>query len=307
MRYEAELRGATKRYGRVKAVSQANLAVAAGSVVGLLGPNGAGKTTCLELLAGLTRPSSGEVRVFGADPQADRAAIRRQVGFQPQHCQLPENQTVAELFGLWAALYGAGGAGRMMARLGLEEVRRTRLKRLSAGTRRRVLLGLTFLPQPRLALLEEPANLLDPAARDVVWELVAERRGRGGTVIVTTHRPEVAEELCDAVAILDGGRIVAQGAPGELVGRHCPGPALEALVEGPLPDGWAGGWAGPAAACASPGPGRTWARLVTGEPEAALAQLRQLARVVEARPAQAGLRDVYARVTRPLGRLGGAR
>ncbi|MDR2348033.1 MAG: ABC transporter ATP-binding protein [Bifidobacteriaceae bacterium] len=305
MRYEAELRGATKRYGGVTAISGACLAVAPGSVVGLLGPNGAGKTTCLELLAGLKRPTSGEVRVFGVDPQADRAAIRSQVGFQPQHCQLLENQTVGELFGLWTALYGVGGADQMIARLGLEDARRARLKRLSAGTKRRVLLGLTFLPQPRLALLEEPTSLLDPAARDAVWDLVADCRSRGGTVIVSTHRPEVAEQLCDAVAILDGGRIVAQGAPVDLIGRHCPGRALEALVEGPLPPGWAGGIVGAVSAFGSPRRGRTLARVVTAEPEAALAQLRRLARVVESRPTPAGLPDVYAQVTRPLERVGG--
>lgn len=186
-------------------------------ITALLGPNGAGKSTMIDLIAGLERPSSGEIRVFGLDPHHSRREITRLVGVQPQSGALPPFLTVDETLRLFAALrHAATNTDRLRGRLGLDTVRNTRVKHLSGGQQRRLLIGAALLGDPRLLVLDEPGAGLDPAMRREVDDLILEIRAEGTTVLLTTHHLDEAEFLCDQVVILAGGSVVTTGSPEEL-------------------------------------------------------------------------------------------
>lgn len=219
--------GLVKRYpardGTVTAVAGIDLAITEGEVFGLLGPNGAGKTTTIEALVGLRAPTEGRVRVLGLDPVAERDPIRRTVAVQPQKAEVFEHQTVVELLRAWAALYpDPADPEEVIERMGLTAARDVRAGKLSGGQRQRLLVGTALVSQPRVLVLDEPSTGMDPNAREELWEAVRMHSLAGRTVLLSTHSMEEASILCDRVAVLDGGRVVAQGTPAELVATHAP-------------------------------------------------------------------------------------
>lgn len=216
-----------KRYERngagFNAVDHIDLSVQRGEIFGLLGPNGAGKTTSIEMIAGLRTPTSGTIRVLGLHPQADRDRLRRLLAIQPQQAALFEHQTVVELLRVWASFYpDADDPDQVITRLGLDESRHVRSTKLSGGQRQRLLVATALISKPELLALDEPSTGLDPGARQELWAAVRSRQSAGGTVLLSTHSMEEAASLCDRVAIVHKGRIVACGTPDELVRQHAP-------------------------------------------------------------------------------------
>jgi ABC-2 type transport system ATP-binding protein len=210
--------GLRKTYGDVTAAADVNFEVARGEVFGMVGPNGAGKTTILECVTGLRRPDAGRVRVLGLDPQRDRYAVRERIGVQLQAAALPDALQVGEAVALFASFYPrAGDPAAALRRVGLDDRRGARVSALSGGQRQRLFIALALVHEPEVVLLDELTTGLDPQARRDAWALVREIRERGATVILTTHFMEEAERLCDRVAIVDHGRIVALDTVGRLV------------------------------------------------------------------------------------------
>lgn len=214
------------RYGALEAVRDLSLTVAGGEVFGMLGPNGAGKSSTLACIEGLTRPSAGRVRVAGFDVTRDPAAVKALLGVQLQHAALFAELTLRELVTLYAALYDRFPARdevvNLLERLGLSQKVDTRPRRLSGGQQQRLALALALVNDPQVVLLDEPTSALDPQARRAVWGAIRRMRAEGRTVLLTTHHMDEAEELCDRVAIVDEGRLVALGTPAELIARHAP-------------------------------------------------------------------------------------
>jgi ABC-2 type transport system ATP-binding protein len=203
-----------KRYGRTVAVEDVSVAVAAGEIFGLLGPNGAGKTTTVECLQGLRRPDRGRLEVLGLDPARDADRLRRRIGCQLQSSALPERLRVAEAVRLFArALDEPVDVDTALAAWSLTPLRRRAYGTLSGGQQQRVLLALALLGQPELVFLDELTTGLDPTARRETWRLVRGIRDRGATVVLVTHFMEEAEALCDRVAIVDQGRVIACDTP----------------------------------------------------------------------------------------------
>ena len=209
-----------KRYGAKVAVDDVSFEVEEGEIFGVLGPNGAGKTTTVECVEGLRRPDGGTVRVFGLDPRRDRDELRQLVGVQLQESQQPDKLTVKEAIELYRSFYEApADAAVLLERLGLSGAWRTRYKKLSGGQKQRLSIALALIGQPRVAVLDELTTGLDPAARRDAWALVEDLRRQGITVLLVTHFMEEAERLCDRVAVIDAGRVVAVGNPATLTDR----------------------------------------------------------------------------------------
>ncbi len=214
-----EARGLVKRYPGVLAVDGVDLAVRPGECLGLLGPNGAGKTTTVEMLEGLLRPDAGEVRLFGVAWGTGRDRwIRERIGVQLQESRFPEKLKVIELVRLFRSFYRDGkDEEEVLDLVGLRGKRDARSGNLSGGQRQRLSLACALVGDPRALFLDEPTTGLDPQARRRTWEIVEAFRERGGAVLLTTHSMEEAARLCDRVAILDRGRVLAEGPPAELV------------------------------------------------------------------------------------------
>jgi len=212
-------RGLVKRYADVVAVAGLDLEVRRGECLGLLGPNGAGKTTTVEVVEGLTAPDAGDVAVLGERWGRGRdRALRQRLGVQLQETQLADKLTVVETVRLFRAFFASGpSVDEVIASIGLEEKRGARVGKLSGGQRQRLALACALVGNPELVFLDEPTTGLDPQARINVWELVRRFRAGGGTVLLTTHYMEEAARLCDRIAVLDHGRIIAQGTPAGLV------------------------------------------------------------------------------------------
>jgi len=210
--------GLRKAYGDVTAAADVTFEVARGEVFGMVGPNGAGKTTILECITGLRRPDAGRVRVLGLDPRRDRNAVRERIGVQLQAAALPDALRVGEAVALFASFYtGGGDPAEALRRVGLDDRSGARVSALSGGQRQRLFIALALAHQPEVVLLDELTTGLDPQARRDAWALVREIRERGATVILTTHFMEEAERLCDRVAIVDRGRVVALDTVGRLI------------------------------------------------------------------------------------------
>lgn len=208
----------TKAYGELRAVDGIDLEVAEGEIFGIIGPNGAGKTTLVECMEGLRTPDSGTVEVLGLNPEHDARAIRRRTGVQLQSAALPSHITISEALRLFASFYADPADWRtLMSRLGLQDKRDTLIENLSGGQRQRVFVALALINSPELVFLDELTTGLDPQSRLAIWELVEDIRGAGTTVLLTTHLMEEAERLCDRVAIVDHGRVVALGTLDELL------------------------------------------------------------------------------------------
>jgi len=212
------VRGLRKRYGATVAVDDVSLDVAGGEIFGLLGPNGSGKTTTVECLQGLRRPDEGTLSVFGFDPCAEPAQVRRLVGSQLQDSALPERLKVWEALRLFSVISPGGPPWeRLLDEWGLTGRRNTAFGDLSGGQRQRLFVALALISEPRLVVLDEMTTGLDPAARRVAWDLVAAVRERGTTVVLVTHFMDEAQRLCDRLAVLLDGHVVARGTTAELI------------------------------------------------------------------------------------------
>ncbi len=210
--------GLVKRFDGVCAVDGLDLEVRAGTCLGLLGPNGAGKTTTIELLEGLKRPDAGAIRVLGLEWQHSAAAIRAGIGVQLQSTDFQEKLTVFETLRLFQSLYaGARAPDEVIAWVGLEEKRQSRVGTLSGGQKQRLALACALLHRPRVLFLDEPTTGLDPQGRRRVWERVEAFKAEGGAVLLTTHYMEEAERLADELAIIDHGKVIARGSPPAII------------------------------------------------------------------------------------------
>jgi ABC-2 type transport system ATP-binding protein len=224
-----EIRALTKRYGPHVAVDGIDLDVRRGEVFGILGANGAGKTTAVECAQGLRRPDGGTIRVLGLDPVRQRARLGSRVGSQLQHSELPDRLRVGEALRLFAdGPLPAATADEW----GLRDLWRTPFGGLSGGQRQRLFIALALLNDPEVVFLDELTQGLDPAARRSVWNLIAAIRARSTTVVLVTHFADEAELLCDRIAVMRSGRIVAQGTPAELIERHGPGISMSFTLPG---------------------------------------------------------------------------
>jgi ABC-2 type transport system ATP-binding protein len=232
-----------KRYGEVVAVRDVSFAVEAGEIFGILGPNGAGKTTTVECLAGLRVPDGGSVTVLGLPPRT--AELRRRVGVQLQESELPEKMTVREALELYHAFYPDPADWRPLAHdLGLNDKLGTRFGKLSGGQKQRLSIALALIGNPEIAILDELTTGLDPQARRDTWDLIESIRDRGVTVLLVTHFMEEAERLCDRLAVIDGGTVIALDTPAGLIAgvsseqtlRFRPSRALDDQVYLDLPE-----------------------------------------------------------------------
>ena len=209
--------GLVKRYGDRVAVDHLDLEIGVGEIFGLLGPNGAGKTSTVEILEGYRRADEGSVRVLGLDPDRDAAALRPRIGVRLQEGGLYPGVKPRELLRLFAAFYAnPDDPDRLLEVVGLSDAANTMVRRLSGGQAQRLSLALALVGRPELLFLDEPTAGMDPRARADTWQLVRELREGGTTVVLTTHYMDEAEQLCDRVAILDRGSVVAAGTPVEV-------------------------------------------------------------------------------------------
>jgi ABC-2 type transport system ATP-binding protein len=215
-----EVTDLVKRYGDTVAVDGVSFTVDEGEIFGILGPNGAGKTTTVECIEGLRAADGGTITVDGLDPRRDRDEIRRRVGVQSQESELPERMKVREALDLYSSFYPHPADWRaLMERLGLGDKRDTEFRNLSGGQKQRLSVALALVGNPRIAVLDELTTGLDPQARRDTWGLVEQIRDSGVTVVLVTHFMEEAERLCDRLAVIDSGRVVAIDSPAGLVSR----------------------------------------------------------------------------------------
>lgn len=212
-----------KRYGNTVAVDGISFEVQEGEIFGLLGPNGAGKTTTMECVEGIRKLDAGSVSVFDLDPIRDAVALSERIGVQLQEAQLQKRIKVGEAVNLWASLYKNSVDGdALLEQLGLTAKRDTWFMNLSGGQKQRLFIALALISDPDVVFLDELTTGLDPQARRTIWDLVLQIKDRGKTVFLTTHLMEEAERLCDRVAIIEHGKIIALDSPGNLVLEHCP-------------------------------------------------------------------------------------
>ena len=228
------VRGLRKRYADVVAVDGLDLEIRPGECFGLLGPNGAGKTTTIEICEGLTEPDEGEVVVLGLHWGEHDRELRERLGISLQETQFSEKLTVEETVGLFRSFYRRGPSpAEVIATVQLQEKRSGRVGQLSGGQRQRLALACALVGDPDLLFLDEPTTGLDPQSRRQLWELIERFKAGGRAILLTTHYMEEAERLCDRVAIVDHGKVIALGTPRELVASL----SAEHVVELTLADG----------------------------------------------------------------------
>jgi ABC-2 type transport system ATP-binding protein len=229
--------GLRKSYGDVVAVDGLDLTVGAGECFGLLGPNGAGKTTTIEICEGLTEPDAGVVEVLGRQWDKNERDLRERLGIQLQETQLAEKLTVDETVHLFRSFYARGrDVNEVIDVVQLGEKRKSRVGKLSGGQKQRLALACAIVGDPELLFLDEPTTGLDPQSRRQLWDLIIELRASGRSIVLTTHYMDEAERLCDRVAIVDHGRVIALGSPRELIASL----GAEHVVEFTAPDAPAG-------------------------------------------------------------------
>jgi len=213
-----EVEGLRKVYGSTVAVDDVSFAVAPGEIFGLLGPNGAGKTTTVECLQGLRHADGGQVRVLGLDPWKERASLRRRIGSQLQESALPDRLKVWEALDLFATVpLSRAAREHLLEQWNLADKRNTSFANLSGGQRQRLFVALALVNQPEIVFLDEMTTGLDPAARRTTWDLIEQIRKQGTTVVLVSHFMDEVERLCQRVAVVNHGRIVALDTPARLV------------------------------------------------------------------------------------------
>ena len=213
-----EVKNLRKVYGDTVAVDDVSFTVDSGEIFGILGPNGAGKSTTVECIAGLRHPDGGSIEVLGRAPRDPE--LRRLMGVQLQESELPERMTVREALELYSAFYPDPADWRELVReLGLGDKLKAQYKKLSGGQKQRLSIALALIGNPRIAILDELTTGLDPQARRGTWDLIESIRDRGVTILLVTHFMEEAERLCDRLAVIDRGRVVAQDTPAGLIAK----------------------------------------------------------------------------------------
>ena len=237
-----EARGLRKSYGGQEVVCGVDLEVAPGECFGLLGPNGAGKTTTLRLCLGLADPDAGEIRLLGHAVPTQARQARAQIGVVPQFDNLDPDFSVAENLVVYGRYFGladrevAPRIPQLLEFAGLTGRAQAKIQALSGGMKRRLTLARALVNDPQMLFMDEPTTGLDPQARHLIWERLRRLMQEGRTLVLTTHFMEEAERLCNRVAIMDRGRIIAHGTPRELIARHIESQVLE--VHGPELDAW---------------------------------------------------------------------
>lgn len=215
-------RGLRKRFKAVTAVDGVDLTVQAGECLALLGPNGAGKTTTVEMLEGLLTPDEGTVQVLGKSLVRERAEIMQDVGVLLQETNLYKRFTVRETLQLFASFFRRSlSVDEVLKTLSLTDKADAQLRTLSGGQKQRAYLGSALINDPKLLFLDEPTTGLDPQARRAIWELLAGLKAQGKSVLLTTHYMDEAEVLADRVAVIDHGKVIAEGSPRQLIEKHC--------------------------------------------------------------------------------------
>jgi ABC-2 type transport system ATP-binding protein len=230
-----------KSYGAVEAVRGVSFAVQEGEVFGLLGPNGAGKTSCVEILEGLRTADRGKVRVCGLDPETSGERFKEKIGAVLQSTSLPDKLRVKEAIELFAQFYRKrANTDDLLRRFQLDEKRSAFYSHLSGGQKQRLALAMALVNDPEVVFLDEPTAGLDPQVRREIYDIIEELKRGKKTVLLTTHYIEEAERLCDRVAIVDHGRVIAQGTPRELKQRSAGTTRIEVRLARPLSDGMLG-------------------------------------------------------------------
>src|SRR5690349_2199483 len=233
-----EVNNLTKRYGNVEALRGVSFSVNEGEVFGLLGPNGAGKTSTVEILEGLRTPDSGSVSVCGLDPQSSGAEFKYIIGAALQSTALPDKMRVREALDLFGSFYPhRRDTSELLARFGLEEKRNAFYSQLSGGQKQRLALAMALVNDPRVVFLDEPTAGLDPQVRREIYDIIEELKKEKKTILITTHYIEEAERLCDRVAIVDHGKVIALGTPRELKQRSGAVTRIEVKLARPVANG----------------------------------------------------------------------
>ncbi len=210
-----------KSYGEVHAADSISLEVSRGEIFGIVGPNGAGKTTTMDCIVSMRRPDSGSISVLGLDPLKQRKALLKKVGIQQQESELPDRMKVREAIELFSCFYGnSTDAAVLLSRLGLSDKKESYFSALSGGQKKRLFVALSLVGDPEIVFLDELTSGLDPRSRRSMWDLVRGLRDDGKTVFMSTHYMDEAEKLCDRVAIIDRGKIVAMDTPESLIRSH---------------------------------------------------------------------------------------
>lgn len=234
-----EVEALEKRYGDVHAVRGVSFAIAPGTCVGLLGPNGAGKTTTMRMILALAEPTSGRLRLFGKPPRALGRAMRERVGLVPQEDNLDPDLSVRQNLEVYGSYFGiearliAERVPRLLEFMQLSERSDAKVMQLSGGMKRRLVIARALISNPELVILDEPTTGLDPQARVLIWRRLLDLKREGKTLLLTTHYMDEAQRLCDRIIIIDGGKVLDEGAPQELIGRHVRGHVVE--IPKPLP------------------------------------------------------------------------
>ncbi len=295
------VRGLRKRYADVVAVDGLDLEIRVGECFGLLGPNGAGKTTTIEICEGLTEPDEGEVRVLGRTWGDHDEQLRERLGISLQETQFSEKLTVQETVDLFRSFYRQGPTGdEVIAMVQLQEKRTGRVGQLSGGQRQRLALACALVGDPALLFLDEPTTGLDPQSRRQLWELIERFKADGRAILLTTHYMEEAERLCDRVAIVDHGKVIALGTPRELVASLRAEHVVEFAVGNgaPVDEVSLGRVDGVAAAIHSDGSYRVRVAELHRAVPALLAEVhRQGVQLTELRTHSATLEDVFVELT----------
>ena len=227
-------RGLTKSYGEFTAVRGIDVSVRRGEAFGFLGPNGAGKSSTMRMIAATSPVSAGELRILGLDPATHGSQIRGRLGVCPQEDTLDNEINVRENLTVYGRYFGlsrrecAERADELLAFVQLTDRARNKVEDLSGGMKRRLTIARSLVNRPEVLLLDEPTTGLDPQARHLVWERLFRLRQQGVTIVLTTHYMDEAEQLCDRLVIMDGGRIVAEGSPRQLIATHATREVVEA-------------------------------------------------------------------------------